>query len=176
MADKLPNLGNFNIPTSVIDTHEWATDSFIDTLGKTCQLVYPPKRTQCPKCFLDPRSGRSTNRYRSGGPVPFPNNTICPWCAGEGRKEKQATENINLRVYWSPREWIDIAPEQFKKSGDMVQVIGYLSQLPKVERAVEIIINHSISELTRLRCERAGEAVPHGFRQNRYFIQMLKRV
>ena len=89
MADKLPNLGNFNIPTSVIDTHEWATDSFIDTLGKTCQLVYPPKRTQCPNCFLDPRSGRSTNRYRSGGPVPFPNNTICPWCAGEGRKEKQ---------------------------------------------------------------------------------------
>lgn len=176
MANKLPNLGDFSFPGDILDKHEWAADAFIDTLGKVCQLVYPPKRTQCINCYLDPRTGRSTNRYRSGGPVPFPNNTICPWCSGDGRKEKQATENVRMRVYWNPREWIDIGLEEYKKSGNMAQVIGYLTDLPKLDRANHVILNNPISELIRLRCEREGEAVPYGFRQNRYFVQMMKRI
>jgi len=175
MADKFKNLGDFNIPDDLLDKHEWVSDFFIDSLGKDCTLVYPPKIEPCPNCYIDPRTRRSNNRYKAGGPKSFPNGTICPWCGGAGQSKKEETEDLKLRVYWTPKDWVNLnieldAPES------SAQVIGYMKDLPKFEKAQYILLNKDIQGYTRLTCQRTGEAIPWGFRQNRYFIQFVQRI
>ena len=46
----------------------------------------------------------------------------------------------------------------------------------KFEKAQYILLNKEIQGYTRLTCSRVGEAVPWGFRQNRYFIQFVERI
>ena len=93
MANRLPKLGNFSIPSGVINSHEWVSDAFIDTLGKSCTLIYPAKITECSNCYYDARTARSTGIYKTGGPNPFPNNSFCPVCGGAGRTTAEVTES-----------------------------------------------------------------------------------
>ena len=174
MADRLPKFGDFSIPSGVIDSHEWASDAIIDSLGKNCKLVYPAKVTECNNCYYDPRTRRSTGIYKSGGPISFPNNTTCPACGGAGRSTVETTESIKLRVYWNPKDWQTFAGTIQNPEG-VAQVIGYMSDLPKVERSVEVIINSDVESTKEYRCVKEGEAVPWGFRQDRYFLQFYRR-
>ncbi len=174
MADKIPSRGNFSIPSSLIDDHEWIADSLIDDLGKVCKLLFPYKKLECPNCFLDRRTGRSNGIYKSGGPVEFTNFTLCPWCNGEGRLEERIEKDITLRLYWEPRDWIGGIP--LENPAGLVQTIGYMSDLNDMEQAEKILVNSALEDTKRWECERAGEPQPHGFRNNRYFIQMLRRI
>jgi len=174
MADRLPKLGNFSIPSGVIDSHEWVSDAFIDTLGKSCTLIYPAKITECSNCYYDARTRRSTGIYKTGGPNPFPNNSYCPVCGGAGRTTAEVTEEITLRIYWNPKDWQTTANTIQNPQG-VAQAIGYMSDLEKVERATEIILDSHVSSTREFRCVREGEAVPWGFRHNRYFLQFFRR-
>lgn len=175
MANRLPSLGNFSISDDVVNTHEWVADFFIDQLGVWCKLVYPEIDSECPNCFLDLDTKRSTNIYNGTGPYPFTNNTICPYCGGVGRLSAPSTENIRLRVYYSPKDWVKLEGLPLVSPDGMAQVIGYMADLPKFERAQYIIINNNVKTMREYRVVRAGEALPWGFRQNRYFVQMVKR-
>ena len=174
MADKLPKIGNITIPDHVLDMHEVGTDALIDGLGTECSLIYPPKITECPNCYYDPRSRRSNNIYKSGGPKPFDNNTTCPWCGGAGRSTSSETEDITLRTYWSPKEWTVFAGSIVNPES-VIQAIGYMTDLPKLEKAAEILLNKDVEGIRKYKCSREGEAVPWGFRKNRYFSQFLRR-
>ena len=175
MADKLPKIGNITIPSHLLDLHEVGTDAIIDGLGKACVLVYPEKVTECPNCYYDRRESRSTNIYKTGGPKPFDNNTTCPWCGGAGRSSSRETEDIVLRIYWSPKDW-SIYATTIENPEGVAQVIGYMKDLPKVERASEILLNADIKSTKKYRCQREGEATPWGMRHNRYFSQFVRRV
>jgi len=176
MANRIPSLGDFEIPTSLLDEHEWIADALLDgDTGHQCTLYYPAKATECDNCILDPRTHKSANIYKAGGPIPFQNYTICPRCGGSGRNTLQPTATVYLRIYWQPRDWIDIGVK-FDVAFGICMTIGYLTDLPKIERAQRILLNADIAPIRRWYCKRAGEAVPHGFRQNRYFIQYLERV
>ena len=185
MADKFANRPDFEIPESVIDEHEWVADEFIDgPFGKVCLLEYPQEDSECPNCFFDPVTKRSTDIYRAGGPIPFEDYTTCPHCGGAGRSAiAPNTESIRLRVYWKPSNWTDFgraAPDVTSNplmgSPEAVcRIIGYMEDLPKVERAAYLLIQSGLQTTRRWRCERDGEARPHGFRGNRYFQQVLKR-
>ena len=174
MSNKLPQLGDFSIPSGVLDSHEWASDAFIDTLGKNCTLIYPAKVTECTNCFYDARTRRSTGIYKSGGPNPFPNNSFCPVCGGAGRLTEEVTESIKLRVYWNSKDWHMVANTIENPEG-VAQTIGYMSGLPKLERASEIILDSHVESTREFRCVREGEAVPWGFRHDRYFLQLFRR-
>ena len=174
MPDKIPSKGNFSIPSDLIDQHEWMADALIDDLGKVCTILFPPKDEECPNCFLDRRTGRSNNFYKSGGPQEFTNNTQCPWCAGEGRFAIRTTKPVTLRLYWSPKDWVVDIPVENPQG--VVQTIGYMTDLNDVEQAEKILVNSAEDGVKRWECERMGEAQPWGFRNNRYFVQMLKRV
>lgn len=184
MADKFTNRPNFEIPTAIIDEHEWIADEFIDgPFGKVCLLEYTQEDTECPNCFFDPITKRSTNIYKSGGPISFTNYTTCPHCGGAGRSSiAPTTESIRLRVYWNKSKWGDLASDA-KDSNPLMgypdadcRIIGYMTDLPKIERAAFILIQSAQEATRRWRCVREGEAAPHGFTGNRYFQQMLKRV
>ena len=174
MANKFPKLGDFSIPSGIIDAHEWGADSFIDTLGKTCTLIYPAKVTECSNCYYDARTGRSTGIYKTGGPNPFPNNSFCPICGGEGRITAEVTESVKLRVYWNSKDWHMVANTIENPEG-VAQAVGYMSDLSKIERAKEIILDSHVSSTREFRCVREGEAVPWGFRHDRYFLQFFRR-
>jgi hypothetical protein len=181
MANKFSNRADFSIPESLIDEHEWISDALIDgPLGCNCLLEYPPVDSECPNCLFDPSTGRSAGIYRIGGPAPFPNHTTCPWCGGEGRKLTPVTDTVRLRVYFGGME-VNAAMRQFQnltKTIDtpdgLIFVIGYKDDLPKFERADAIFVNKD-QTIKDYRCSRLSEAIPWGFRRNRYFACMLQR-
>ena len=166
---------SFSIPSSVISSHEYIVDALISGgTGQDCQLVYPiTKNSVCPNCIYSPRQKKSSNIYKNGGPVPFENHTICPWCGGEGRSSRAIKETVRLRVYWSPKDWSITGP--VANPNTSVMIIGRIYDLPKIEKSDTIILNKDLSVYKKWMCERAGEAVPWGLAQDKYFAQMLRR-
>tara|TARA_R100000315_G_C5234802_1_gene146236 strand:- start:1258 stop:2784 length:1527 start_codon:yes stop_codon:yes gene_type:complete len=166
----------FTIPNEVISSHEHIVDSLISgNTGQNCQLIYPiTKNSVCPNCIYSPRQKRSSNIYKTGGPVPFENHTICPWCGGEGRTNRAIKEDVRLRVYWTPRDWSITGAVENPDTA--VMIIGRMHDLPKIEKCDRILLNKDLSAYRKWVCEREGEAVPWGLAQDKYFAQMLRRV
>jgi len=175
MADKIPTWGDFDIPAEVFDIHEWVADEFIDgELGSDCTLIFPAKREECDNCIYDPHTNRSAHIYKAGGPIVFQDYSTCPRCQGRGILEEPQTDSIRLRTYWEPMAWREIGIKVADPQGICV-VIGYMSDLPKLERANTILLNDELKNIRNYECAREGEAQPWGFRRDRYFRQMMKR-
>ena len=166
----------FSIPDSIISSHSYIADALIEgKTGQNCQLVYPvTKNSVCPNCIYSPRQRKSSNIYKTGGPVPFENHTICPWCGGEGRSSRAVKEIVRLRVYWTAKDWSIFGPVENPDTS--VMIIGYIHDLPKIEKADRILLNKDLSAYRKWICERTGEAIPWGLEQDRYFAQMLNRL
>lgn len=178
MANRFSDRADFDIPESLIDEHEWMTDALIDgPTGQVCQLIYPQTTiTECPNCIFDQSTGMSSNIYKDGGPYPFTNHTVCPMCNGIGRSSAEVTEDIRLRVYWQKSDWQKIlGKEVFQDPRNYVMVIGYMTDLPKLEQANRVLVDSQVGAYRHWICERDGESSPWGFRHNRYFIQFLRR-
>lgn len=163
------------IPSSIWDLYNDVADDFInDNFGEDCVLVYPPNQTECPNCIVDLIGRKSSNRYKSGGPYYFQNGMICPYCNGEGFYNNEPTETIKLRVYWSPKDWVKTGTTLAIPDGS-IQIIGFLSDLPKVMQAASIkVINKNDAHMT-LSFVRIREPFYHGFKKNRYFTMYLGR-
>jgi len=175
MSGKFLDRGDFDIPSAVFDEADWIIDAFLDgIIGKNCTLVYPPKSSECTNCVFDLRTGRSSGLYKAGGPYSFIVGDVCPVCGGEGLSLLPQEETIKLRVYWSNKDWIRISPP-LNIPNALAQVIGYMVDLPKLERAKEVILDSDFDQYKRWRVQRAGEAVPWGF-QRRYFVQFMERI
>lgn len=164
-----------DIPDGVFQAYEEFADDFINSnFGVTCELIYPARRIFCANCAFDPIGQKSANRYKSGGPMPFYFGN-CPMCAGNGYIEDRATDTIKLRVYYSPKDWIKVA-NSVDTSNASAQVIGFLSDMPKFERADEILTNKPQENYQEWRFTRLGDAMPHGFKQRRYFVAFLQSI
>ena len=181
MANRLSGKADFEIPASLIDCHEWMSDELIDgPTGQNCRLVYPvTNNAVCPNCIYDPRAQRSSGIYKAGGPIPFTNHTVCPWCGGIGRTNRAVEESIRLRVYWSTPNWRDTGgggPRGVVEDpNNHCWVIGYMTDLPRLEKAERVLVDSDVAGVRRWLFERRGEASPWGFRQDRYFRQFLER-
>lgn len=163
-----------SIPDSFWDRYKEACDFFIDDdhIGRACTLVYPPKRESCANC-IKPVGMSTTNTYRDGGPMPFTFGG-CPLCGGDGYKETEVTESIRLRIYWSRADWIRIAGSIVAEDAE-VMIIGYMSDLPKVRKAIHIKLADDNNEAD-YRAAVVGKPMPWGFGRNRYFVAYLKGV
>lgn len=182
MSGKIPKYGDFSIESGLIDEHEWVSDYLIDgELASKCTLIYPPTYTECPNCVFDQQTGQSANIYKAGGPAVFTNHTICPWCNGQGKSSNAPTDSVRLRVYWGGSE-LNAAVKMFKTLGvsnldnamGLIFVIGYMSDISKFERADAINVISTLNKKEYM-CIRKSEAVPWGFRHNRYFAAMVSR-
>jgi hypothetical protein len=175
MAGKIPSFGDFNIPSDIIDLHEWVSDELIDgEIGSVCTLNFPPKKEACDNCLFDSNTNSSSNIYKTGGPIPFQKYGLCPRCQGSGYLEMPKTEDVRLRVYWDKSTWKALGINVLDPDTTCV-VIGYMDDLAKLEKANTILLNSNIANIRKYLCTRNGEALPHGFRRNRYFIQAMKR-
>ncbi len=165
------------IPASVFLKYKEVADDFIiNNFGINCKLIYPPRRIPCVNCISGNSliGSTSTNRYKHGGPQPFSFGN-CPTCGGKGYKEDEQTDTIKLRVYFSVEEFTEVVDGLYTPNAD-AQVIGFIHDLPKFNRANEIICHSDLKNYTTWKFSRIREAVPHGFKKDRYFMAFLKRI
>lgn len=150
-------------------------DFFIDDthIGNNFTINYPPKRIACDNCVINPIGGGSTNVYHHGGPAPFSYGP-CPLCGGNGYKEEVTTATVRLRMYTRQKDWVKIGGNINIPDAD-VQIIGYLSDMSKLQMADTLIYTDSGTGNTWT-YQLAGELFTHGFGKNKYFVGYLKRV
>lgn len=162
-----------SIPESVFALYEEFADDFITSnFGVDCKLIYPPKRTTCANCVPSPISNNSGNVYRHGGPAPF-SLGVCPLCGSVGFKEVENFEIIKMRVYYNPKEFVLRGPSVHIPDG-AIQVIGFLSDVPKLIKCNEIIPNYTTALIQRYKI--LSPPSPHGFKRRKYFSCLLDRV
>lgn len=161
-----------SIPNSFWDKYNEACDFFIDDdhIGRSCTIVYPPKRTSCTNC-VKPVGTTSTSVYRHGGPMPFSFGS-CPLCGGNGYQEEESTDTIRLRIYWNRADWIRIAGSIVVDDAE-IMIIGYISDVYKLIRASNILLAKDNNE-NKYRTIIVGKPSPWGFGKNRYFVAYLK--
>lgn len=175
MAGRFPTRSAFAVPDALLAEHEWVADSLLDDNNATlCKLVYPPKHDECPNCIHSPQTNSSANIYKGGGPYPFTTGTICPLCGGSGRLTIQLEEEVRIRFYTKPSKYLPLEIKLSAPDGN-AYLIAYMSDLPKFQRAVEIIVSSQSRGIKQWRYKFRGDPIPHGFNHDRYFIQLLER-
>lgn len=151
-------------------------DDLIDQLGKDCRLLYPSVQEDCPNCIYDPIANRSTGRYQTGGPQPFPQGTICPVCRGVGKLVSDTSEIIRMLCQWNPKNY-ELLAGNIQVPNSVVQTKGYLSDMPKVLKARKMVLETSIEGYQRYTFELWGEPIDQGnIIQGRYFVALWRRV
>jgi len=165
------------LSTNLKNTFEDEIKALLESGGGStpCRLIYGVTRfTLCSNCIFDAIGKKSSNRYLSGGPVPFTDGQICPMCNGVGRIPQESTESINLVVIWDYRSWIDLGVNVNSPEG-FVQTISEMDTLPKIKKAKDIIINTDIEKHVRHAFVRHGEPAPAGLCRDTFVVTMWKR-
>lgn len=151
----------FTITPDLRKVAEDAISDMIDQLGKECLLLYPSVEQPCPNCIYDPTTKRSTGIYKTGGPTPFQNKTICPVCRGNGRLPYESATTVTLLCQWNPRQYQNLGGN-VQAPYSIVRTKGFLSDLPKVQRAKRMIIELPVTPLIRATFDLASEPVDAG--------------
>lgn len=174
-----------------------AIDSLIAQLGKKCLLIYPPipvlsqQRVGLPVGAVNNAVGEGGNPTVVQDITNSSQENDVAWSvdaqvfnAGTGTwdvgptvvSKVNLTDTITLLVKNQPSQFWNRVPGVNVPAGT-IQVKGYISDLPKVLRANEIILQPELRPAMNLRYVRAGEAIDVGnIIQSRYFVLDLKRV
>lgn len=157
-----------NVPESVFAKYYDVIDSTFDIFGVTCKLVstnkieetiYNPSNNIPEKNSINVHRLNNTNYERS--------NKII--------REVEVFTEIKLKVYWNPKEWINVAGD-IQAPNNVIQTIGFMKDLPQILNAKALIVHKDIQDYKEMRFERMGEHIPMGLRQNRYFSCLWGRV
>jgi hypothetical protein len=103
---------------------------------------------------------------RGGGEYDRGNKTI---------REIETITSIKLKVYGDAKSWINIAGT-IQVPDNAIQTIGYMTDLPKILKAKELIVHEGIQDYKNMRFQRSGEHIMMGFGQNRYFACFWSRI
>lgn len=156
------------IPESVFDKYFEVIDSTFDIFGITCQLISIEKKEIIVTTPDDniPTINTINDHRRGGGDRNRGTKTI---------KEVEVLTDIKLKVYWSDKEWIKVSQNIVVPDAD-IQTIFYMSDLPKILKAKQLLVHKNIKDYGEMRFERSGEHIPLGLRQTRYAACFWKRV
>ena len=151
-------------------------DQMLDDWGKPCKIWYPPVLEDCTECMNPTDITYAEGAGLHGGPIV----NLCPFCGGRQKREKEVTDTIHLEIDYTNklnRQTWNIEAPGVKMPYEVVTAQGYLTELPKLQRSIEILINlpgvpHSTGRYTLMD---AGEDT-FAIVQGRYFLASLKRV
>ena len=129
-----------------------------DALTVTCKMVMKDmSKTDCQNCIFDAATGKSSNKYKPGGPRPFYTG-VCPYCKSAGVITTDDEEEIDLIVLWDSKDWVG-----WKGSAEMsrfpeayIQTMSKVSTVTKLKRASELIVNTDTEKYEHHRFTRAG--------------------
>ena len=153
---------SLSIPPHIFDAFNDAVDNI---WSKTVTLVYPEKREECPNCYFN--GYKSNGIYKTGGPYPFEDGFPCPYCDAAGFKMIEVTEDIQCRIYYDKKQWVDIGiPVNVPFSA--AQLVAKITDLPKLQKCKYIIPKYysGIDAYQNQTLVLAGTYYPQGFTQN----------
>ena len=157
-----------SLPDNIFDIFNETVDNI---WSRNITLVYPEIREECPNCTFN--GSRSNGVYKTGGPYPFENGFLCPYCEGAGYKMIETTEQIQARIYYSQKEWVKIGP-QVQLPNAVAQIVAKITDLPKLQKAKYCIPNYypEVDNYNNQRLQRVSDFYPQGFLQNpvRYVV------
>lgn len=157
-----------NIPQSVFDKYYEVIDSTFDIFGVTCQLVSIDKVEEIiynPSNNIPEKNSINAHRLRDGN-YDRSHKTI---------KEVEVLTDIKLKVYWDSKQWIGVTGA-IQVPDNRIQTIGFMVDLPKILNAKALIVHKGIKDYKEMRFQRAGEHIPMGLKQNRYFACYWDRI
>lgn len=154
--------------------HSNMIDGLIEGNSVPCQLIFSGTRfTSCANCIFSPATGKSSNKYLTGGPAPFSFGT-CPICHGDGKIEDIQTQDVNLAVIFNSKEWIVSVPVD--SPDEFVQTLCTITLLSTLKRANQIVVNTDIINYTQNKYERFNEPQPCGLGQSSHIWTLWKRI
>ena len=157
-----------NVPQSVFDKYYDVIDSTYTIFGVTCKLVYIETVEEISTSYDNFPTHNSINAHRRGGGNPaYRREEVV-------LKEVEKTEDIKLKVYWDNRAWIKVSND-IVVPDNSIQTISYMTDLPKILRAKELIVHKDIEDYGEIRFKRAGEYYPMGLKKNRYVACFWER-
>lgn len=145
-----------------------------DALTVPCTLTYGgTKYTECPNCIFDAVTSKSTNRYKSGGPVPFYQGP-CPYCAGVGRIQlAPATETLYLMVVWDSKRWL--LSDHAKTAEINAQTMSKITTYDNLKRCSKLTMNTEITRYGVSDFVRVGDPEPLGWGDDNFIVCSWKR-
>lgn len=146
-----------------------------DGLTTECVLNYGiSKKNFCPNCIFDVNLKKSSNKYKTGGPIPFVNGMICPHCNGIGYYGEIKSNQIYLAILWDYKKWIS-PPLNISNPEGYIQTICHKSNLAKIRQAkdITVILNRQLSNPV---FELYEEPTPAGLGDNEYLFCMWKKI
>lgn len=146
-----------------------------DGLTTKCLLNYgTSKKNICINCIFDNNLKKSSNKYKSNGPVPFTDGMICPYCNGIGFYGESTSEEIYLAILWDNKKWVK-PPINIVDPDNYIQTICGIDYLYKIKQAKDLtvilsdILSNPIYEL-------AQDPTPAGLGDNGYLFCTWKKV
>lgn len=168
----------FTLTPTIKSVIQQALDDLITELGKPCTLVYPPRMISCSNCRFDPIGQKSSNHWLSGGPMQFMDGMACPLCNGAGRIAKEVTDPISLLCNWQPKHFtVPIPNLNLRAPNSVLEIKGYLTDLPRVTRASYLIFENAIDGIVRQKFQLISEGGDRSnIIQGRYFSAVMERM
>lgn len=157
-----------NVPQSVFDKYYDVIDSTFTIFGVTCKLVYIETVEEISTSYDNFPTHNSISAHRRGPGVPafVRENTVL--------REVEKTEEIKLKVYWDSRAWVKVGND-IVIPDNSIQTIAYMTDLPKILRAKELIVHKDIESYGDIRFKKTGEHYPMGLKQTRYVACFWER-
>ena len=144
-------------------------------LTTKCLLNYGiSKKNICPNCVYDPNLKKSANKYIPGGPRPFVDGKICPYCNGVGFYGSVNVEVVYLAVIWSYKDWV-IKPINIENPDGMIQTICGRENFYKFKKAKDMTVVYSSTNTNPL-FRLSEEPNPAGLGDNNYLIVNWERI
>lgn len=167
---------DINFP-NLQDIYNKHIDLLLSSTGLTtlCQFNYGVTNLEvCPNCIYDVNLKKSSGKYKSGGPVPFPLGKICPYCNGSGSYGIVKSDNGYLGVIWDYKKWINPPPIIDNPEGYIQTICSkeYLSQIKQCKDLVVFYHSNNSNPVFQL----YGEPTPAGLGDNKYLFCMWKKI
>jgi hypothetical protein len=163
---------SFQIPQSVFDKYNEVVDYMInEAFGVICQLVSiekvetivsNPETNNIPQ-----RNSINAHRKRSNGGYDRGIVTVT---------EKEVLTEVKLRCYFDKKSWNGIKDSNIVVPDADLETIGFMSDMPELMRAKEMIVHKGIKDYKEQRYVRVGDPMPWAFKKNRYVICYWKLV
>lgn len=165
----------FTLTTEIISIAQQAVTDLINNLGKDCTLYYPSRSSPCPNCLPGP-GNRPTVRWRTGGPIPFQDGSLCPMCNGKNQLFEDQSEKITMLCAWTPKEWFLKPSSNVRIPDNQIQTKGFIGDLPKVARADSMVVESAIGAYKHYRFKLASEPIdPSNIVQVKFFVATWER-
>lgn len=168
----------FTVDNEIKSIIQDGLDDFITELGKTCRLVYPSTKWEsCDNCVYDPIGQKSSNRWRTGGPISFPNGTACPQCNGQGRRSVVFYDDIKFLCELNPKNFVVPIPSlNIRVPNSLLQTKGFITDVAKVQKCDHLLFDidneYLGSRVYKLNSEPGDKS---NIIQSRYFVCTWER-